>query len=196
MTRSRIALTTLTTASVLAVAACGSDGTSEDTTTSSATSSSQASPASGSESDPSGPSGEVGDLERVLAAIEAAVAEAGGTAYEIEESDDDGIWEVEVAEGVHGVALEVKPNHDVTEHEEFGLHPEAREGLDQAEIGLGSAVETAMSEVDGSFDETRLIEIDGQHYWKVTVDTAATEEEDDDHQVLVDVTDGTATVEK
>lgn len=196
MTNSRIALIAVTTASVLAVAACGSDGTSEETATSSATSSSQGSPASESESDPSGPSGEVGDLERVLAAIDAAVAEAGGTAYEIEESDDDGIWEVEVAKGVHGVALEVKPNRDVTEHEEFGLHPEVREGLDQAETDLGSAVETAMSEVDGSFDEARLIEIDGQHYWKVTVDTAATEEEDDDHQVLVDVTDGTATVEK
>lgn len=201
MTASRIALTALTTASFLGVAACGTDSepsSSAETATSSATSAESPSSSDSGSSAPesAASSGDDERLSTVLAAIDAAVAQSGGTAYEIEESDDDGIWEIEVAKDVHSVMLEVKPNRDVTEHEESGLHPETREGLDRATIDLGQAVEAAMSEVDGTFDEADLTEIDGQHYWKVTIDTAATEKEDDDHQALVDVTDGTVSVDK
>lgn len=189
MKTSRSALIALTAAGVLGVTACASDHeprAPEETSQSNESASSDV---------PSSPSEDDG-LATVLAAIDAAVAETGGTAYEIEENDDDGIWEIDVAKDAHSVEVEVKPNRDVTEHGGTDLHAEAREGLDHAKIDLGPAIETAMSEVDGTFAEADIVEIDGQHYWKVTVDTAATEEEDDDHRVLVNVTDGTVSVDK
>lgn len=193
MKKSRSVLITLTAAGVLGATACAAD---REPTAPEGTSQANesASPAPSSDGQPS-PS-EDGGLSTVLAAIDAAVAETGGTAYEIEENDDDGIWEIDVAKGVRSVEVEVKPNRDVTERGETDLHAEAREGLNHAKIDLGPAVETAMSEVDGTFAEADLVEIDGQHYWKVTVDPAAAGEADDDREVLVEVTDGTVTVGK
>lgn len=196
MTIPRSALVTLTSAALLGLSACGSGVDPEDPQESTSSTASGSGPSeSTSGSDGSSPS-DGGGLDEALAAIDAAEAETGGTAYEIEESDDDGIWEIDVAKDAHSVEIEVKPNRDVTEHGGTDLHAEAREGLDHAEIDLGPAIDTAMSEVEGTFDKADLIEINGQHYWKVTVDTAPTEEEDDDHRVLVDVTNGEVSVSK
>lgn len=196
MRNPRSVVVTLTATALLGVSACGSGAEPDEpreptsaTTSEAASSGSASAPEDSSSSDG-------GHLDEVLAAIEAAEAQTGGTAYEIEENDDDGIWEIDVAKQAHSVEIEVKPNRDVTEQGGSDLHAEAREGLDHAEIDLGTAVDTAMSEVEGALEEAGLLEIDGQHYGKVIIDTAATEEEDDDHRVLVDVTDGGVSVSK
>ncbi len=114
-----------------------------------------------------------------LLAIGTAEEETGGTAYEIDDQDDDGSWEVDVA--LDGRSIEVTVSADGTSvlgtEDDDDLDDDDRAGLDAASITLQEAIQVAVDEVGGVLDDAELEEEDGQHYWEVSVDTA----EGDDH---------------
>src|SRR5699024_4025400 len=121
----------------------------------------------------------------VLAAIATAEAETGGTAYETDDQDSDGSWEINVR--VDDGSLEVTVSDDGSEvirTEEERLDPEDRDALDAATITIVDAIQIALEEVDGTLDDAELETDDGEQYWEVTIDL------DDGHsvEVLVSVT--------
>lgn len=120
-----------------------------------------------------------------LAAIRTAEAEAGGEAYEIDDTDDDGTWEVDVRVGDRSVEVTVDPEGTtVLETEDDDLDGEDRAALDAATVTLTEAIEIAIDEAGGVLDDAELETDDGRQAWEVTVDT----EEHDDLEVLVSVT--------
>lgn len=127
-----------------------------------------------------------GDLTTTaLTAIGTAEAEAGGTAYEIDDQDADGTWEVDVRVEDRSVEVTVSADGSRVERtEEDDLDDDDRAALDAATITLAEAIELAVSEAGGVLDDAELEgEDDGRpHHWEVTVDTGGTETE-----VLVDV---------
>lgn len=121
-----------------------------------------------------------------LAAIATAQEETGGTAYEIDDEDEDGTWKVDVRVGDRSVEVTVSADGaSVVGTEEDDLDSEDAAGLDAATITLTEAVETAVAEVGGVLDDAELDEEDGTHAWKITVDGA---DAGDDVEVLVSVT--------
>lgn len=122
-----------------------------------------------------------------LAAIDTAEAETGGTAYEIDDLDDDGTWEIDVRVEDHSVEVTVsKDGTEVLETEQDDLDDDDRAALDAATITLQDAIELAISEVGGVLDDAELEgEDDGNpHHWEVSVDTDSR----DDIEVLISVT--------
>lgn len=121
-----------------------------------------------------------------LAAIATAEEEAGGTAYEVDDQDDDGTWEVDVRVGDRSVEVTVSADGaTVVGTEEDDLDGDDAAGLDAATISLTEAIEAAVAEVGGVLDDAELDEEDGTHAWKITVDGA---DAGDDVEVLVSVT--------
>lgn len=199
MKKSRPALIALTAALALGITACGSSDDSDETTSSSASATSGAGtssedPTEESSSDDrssasstasSGGSDDTG-LEAVREAITAAEEQAGGDAYEVDDQEDDGTWEVDVAKGSQSIEVEVTGDGTATIEDEDDLDDEDRAGLKAATITVTDAIETALKEVDGTFDDVELEGEDGEHRWEVTVDDS----KGDDREVTIDVTDG------
>ncbi|SOC52531.1 PepSY domain-containing protein [Ornithinimicrobium cerasi] len=126
-----------------------------------------------------------------LAAIATAEAEAGGTAYEIDDQDDDGTWEVDVAVDDRSVEVTVSADGATVEAtEDDDLDEDDRAALDAATITLVDAITTAVTEVDGVLDDAELEEEDGSFFWEVSVDRTSNGAGDDDVEVRVDVTTG------
>ena len=205
MKNTRPALIALTAALALGISACGASddpADSDETTSTTTTSETSASGDDATEtttsdqttgtSSPSDPGGadETG-LQAVLDAIEAAEKETGGTVYEVDDQDDDGSWEIDVAKGNQSIEVEVDADGRATTDDDDDLDDDDRAGLDAAEITVGDAIEAALEEVDGTFADAELAEEDGNHHWEVSIDT----EDRDEVEVHVDVSDGTATVE-
>ncbi|WP_192498709.1 PepSY domain-containing protein [Ornithinimicrobium pratense] len=116
------------------------------------------------------PDGSDGDVTgQALQAVQVAEAEAGGTAYEIDDQQDDGSWEIDVA--VDDRSVEVTVGHDgtVVETEDDDLDDDDRAGLDAATITMSEAIELAVAEVGGHLDDAELEEDDGTHYWEVSL---------------------------
>lgn len=207
MTTSRIALIALTTAAVLGVAACGSDpapSNPDDTVTMSSSEPSTSEPVESSSST-SGPSSSGtatgskspdsdGGLAAVTAAIDAAESESGGTAYEIDDQDDDDSWEIDLAKDGESIEVEVSADGKVTDRDEDDLDADDRKAISSARTTIGQAIEKALAEVDGTFDGAELEEEGGTWSWQVSVDTGGTGADDDDREVLVGTTDGKVTV--
>lgn len=120
-----------------------------------------------------------------LAAVPTAEQAAGGVAYEIDDQDDDGTWQVDVRTG--DTTVEVTVSADGTtalDQKNDDLDDDDKAGLDAATITLGEAIQKAVDEVGGALDDAELDEENGQHYWKVSVDT----NQQDDVEVQVSVT--------
>ncbi|MFX0537969.1 PepSY domain-containing protein [Ornithinimicrobium sp. Y1847] len=134
--------------------------------------------------------GEAMDLtQTALAAIATAEEETGGIAYEIDDQDDDGTWEVDVR--VDDRSVEVTVSEDGTEvvgTEDDDLDDDDRAALDAAEITIQEAIQIAIDEVGGVLDDVELEEDDGRYYWEVSVDS--TDRGMDDVEVKIDVTTG------
>ena len=126
-----------------------------------------------------------------MGAIAAAEKEGGGTAYEVDDQDDDGVWEIDVAKGAKSVEVDVAKDGTATAGDEDDLDDDDRAGLKAAKIDLPQAIEAALEKVDGTFDEAELEEEGGTHFWKISIDVSG-----DDTDVLVDVTTGKATLEQ
>jgi len=199
---------TLTTALALTLAlglsACGSDDTpttespeegvavetpagtgddSPDTTTSADEATSTDESTATGTTTPADPDADLTDI--ALTAIRTAEAEAGGEAYEIDDIDDDGTWEVDVRVGDRSVEVTVdSEGTTVLETEDDDLDGEDRAALDAATVTLTEAIEIAIDEAGGVLDDAELETDDGRQAWEITVDTG----EHDDLEVLVSVT--------
>ncbi len=127
------------------------------------------------------------DIQGVLDAIALAESEAGGTAYEIDDEDDDTAWEISVAAGDQ--VLEVTVSADGTEvlgtESDGSLDDDDRQAVDTAGISLGEAIVTALAEVDGNLDDVEVDDDGGTVSWEVTVDQG-----DVEHEIYVDVVTG------
>lgn len=120
-----------------------------------------------------------------LAAIATAETETGGVAYEIDDQDDDGTWEVDVRVGETSVEVTVSADGtSVLGTEDDDLDDEDRAGLDAAELTLTEAIELALADTPGVLDDAELDGDDNQHAWEITLDVA----QDDDLDLLVSVT--------
>lgn len=206
MTTSRTALIALAAAVSLGVTACGSDTGADGagSTTSSSAAPSTTTTESSSDDSPSDGSSSADDTSRsstsaaggastddVLAAISAAEEEAGGTAYEIDDQDDDGSWEIDVAEGSTSTEVTVTADGTATVDDDTDdLDDEDRAAIEAAKISLGDAITTALKQVDGTLDDVELEEQGGRHVWQVTIDTT----DRGGVEVDVDVESGQATV--
>jgi uncharacterized membrane protein YkoI len=110
-----------------------------------------------------------GSTTTALEAIRAAEEEAGGDAYSIEDSDEDSVWEIDVAVGDQTIDVEVDENGEVVETEEGALDSDERAVIEAAEVGLAEAIELVREEGSGILEEVEL-EIDGDHsHWAVTL---------------------------
>lgn len=131
-------------------------------------------------------SGDTADITaQALDAIAAAEEASGGVAYEIDDQEDDGSWEVDVAVDDRSVEVTVDANGTVVRTDDDDLDDDDRAGLAAATITLTEAIELAVAEVGGHLDDAELEEDDGQHYWEVSVDGT---DQGDDIEVKVSVT--------
>lgn len=122
---------------------------------------------------------------QALDAIAAAEEEAGGTAYEIDDRNGSGTWEVDVAVDDRSVEVEIDADGAVVGTEDDDLDGDDRAGLEAATISLPDAIKLAIGEVGGYLDDAELEEEDGQHYWEVSLDGT---DQGDDIEVKVSVT--------
>ncbi|TGO04711.1 PepSY domain-containing protein [Serinibacter arcticus] len=123
---------------------------------------------------PADGAGDAGPDDRTaagLAAIGIAESETGGVAYAIDDSDDDGGWEVDVRTGDTSVEVRVGADGVVSGTEADDLDGEDRRILDAVGITLAQAIEAAVAETGGTLDDADLTDDDGDHV-EVTVDTA------------------------
>ena len=204
MTKSTSLTIALALSATLGLAACGSDddvtgpGVSAGTTDAVATaeetgddddSLASEDPATGTTEDGTGgavPPGAEDVTSLALAAVATAETETAGIAYEIDDQDDDGTWEVDVRAGDRSVEVTVSPDGTTVEStEEDDLDAEDRDALDAASITVVEAIEIAVGEVGGVLDDVELDEEDGPYAWEVTLDGT---DSGDDVEVLVSVT--------
>lgn len=119
--------------------------------------------------DSAGGGGESTDV--ALDAIATAEDEAGGQAYAIDDPDEDGTWEVDVAVDGRSVEVQVSSGGDeVRRTEEDDLDGEDRRALQEAEITLAEAIERAVAEAGGVLGDAELDEDDGRAFWSVSLD--------------------------
>lgn len=124
-----------------------------------------------------------------LQAVATAEAETGGTAYAVDDQDDDGGWEVDVATADRSVEVTVSPDGlTVVGTEDDDLDDDDRAMVEAADITLQEAVEAAVAEAGGVLDDAELDEEDGSPVWEVTLDR--TDGGDDDVDVRVDAVTG------
>lgn len=122
-----------------------------------------------------------------LRAIATAAQTAGGTAYELDDADDDGQWEVDVLVGDRNHEITVAADgQTVLSREEDDADTEDRNRVQQAQITIEQAIEAALAEVPGNLDDVELDDDNGRAVWEVTVDTSDMQ----DVEVYVDIVSG------
>lgn len=128
--------------------------------------------------DPTGtPSGDQttgGTLDDLTAsaiqAIRAAEAEVGGTAYEIDDIDDDGIWEIDVMVDDRSIEVEVSTDGTVVRvDDDDDMDSDDRAALESAQIDIAEAIEIAVVEFGGALDEAELDDERGVWVWEVSL---------------------------
>lgn len=144
-------------------------------------------PTEGSQDDGDGDTQATSTAEpAVLTAVALAEAEAGGTAFEVDDRDG-GTWEVDVAVGDD--VIEVRISDDGTEvlgsSPDGTLDSDERAALDVATVTIADAIRIALAEVDGEVEDVDLDSVRGAHAWEVTIDHGS-----DDTEVYVSVTTG------
>ncbi|HLS15866.1 MAG TPA: PepSY domain-containing protein [Beutenbergiaceae bacterium] len=135
-------------------------------------------------SDGSNGAGADGPHTGLLAAIDLAQEETGGTAFEVDDADG-GNWEIYIADGDD--ELEVHISGDGTEvldvEREDSLDGEDRAGLDAATVTISEAIDIAAEHGTGDIDDINLDDEDGGVFaWEVTFT--------DDTEVYIDVSNG------
>lgn len=122
-----------------------------------------------------------------LQALATAADAAGGTPYEIDDSDDDQVWEVDVMVGNRSHEVKVsRDGQNVQGQEEDDADADDVRRLQGASLSLGQAIERALSEAPGRLDDAELDDDNDLAVWKVTIDTP----DQDDVEVLINVADG------
>jgi uncharacterized membrane protein YkoI len=108
------------------------------------------------------------------AAVEAAVqAVAGAAAFELDYSDDNQSWEVDLIHVDAEWEVTVSPDGSevLLEQESGAAEPENADALEQAEISMAEAIAAALEEESGNVDEVGLEDEDGQPVWEVEVES-------------------------
>lgn len=182
---------------VVALGACGSNDaaepapagdevasvttTAEQPTTSQATTS--AAPTASPSSAAAAPADAQAHNDAALAAISTAAGAANGTAYEIDDEDDDQTWEVDVMVGERSVEVEVSGDGRTVQAQtdDDDADDDDRARLGRAQTTLEQAIEAALAEVPGTLDDVELDDEDGVDVWEVTIDGP----ESDDVEVYV-----------
>lgn len=126
---------------------------------------------------------EDGEHAGLLAAIDLAESETGGTAFEVDDARG-GNWEIDIADGDE--ELEVLVTGDGTEvldvDPDRSLDQEARDGLAAATVTISEAIEIAAEHGTGQIDDVDL-ESEGDSFaWEVSFT--------DDTEVYIDVETG------
>lgn len=138
---------------------------------------------------PATPYENTGNGDRTTAGLNAiATAEkaTGGTAYAIDDEDDDNSWEVDIATGNSTVEVEVDATGaHVLSKENDDDRDDDRRLLDQVSVPLAEAITTAVTEVPGVLDGAELDD-DRILTWEVTVDTT----DRSDVEVAIDAATG------
>src|SRR5690606_10915737 len=120
-----------------------------------------------------------------LAAIETALGEVDGTAYEVDDRED-GFWEVDVLTSDGSVVVTVAPDGttvDGTSDDSDDALPDAgRQALASARVSLAEAIVAAVRASEGQLDSAGLAEQDGKWWWRVVVDST----DEDDIELRVD----------
>lgn len=125
-------------------------------------------------STPSGDQTTGGALDDLTAsaiqAIRAAEAEVGGTAYEIDDIDDDGIWEIDVMVNDRSIEVEVSTDGTVVRvDDDDDMDSDDRAGLESAQIDIAEAIQIAVTEFGGALDEAELDDEGGVWVWEVSL---------------------------
>ena len=122
-----------------------------------------------------------------LRAIATAEQSEGGTAYAIDDEDDDRSWEVDVMVGDRSVEVEVSwDGNSVISRDDDDDDDDERRALERAQVSLSEAIEAALAKVPGELDDAELDDDDDRDAWEVTIDEA----DDDDVEVYVSIEDG------
>lgn len=204
----RRTLVSLFCASALVLSACGDDDDSSDpsTTADSQAASSTTEPADttttegandtddSGQDDPTTTTSSTPDSTPAVddtawrSAIATAEEHAGGTAYELDDQDDNGTWEIDVAVGDRSVEVTVSADGTsvVETEDDDDLDDDDRQALSVATITLEDAILTALAEVPGQLDDAELDDDNGTFAWEITIDV----DNDDDVEVYIDVVTG------
>lgn len=125
--------------------------------------------------------------QQALDAIALAESHAGGTAYELDDEDDESAWKIDVA--VDGRSVEVEVNWAGTEvlstENDDELDADDREDLTQVSYSMSNAIVTAAAEVSGHVVSVDLSSDDGVIAWEVEFENG-----NDDVEVYVDAATG------
>lgn len=122
-----------------------------------------------------------------LQALSTAADAVSGTPYEIDDEDDDQVWEVDVLVGDRKHEVKVSwDGRNVVGQEEDDADAEDVRRLEGAGLSLAQAIERALDEVPGALDDAELDDDNDRAVWKVEIDTP----EADGIEVLIGVTDG------
>ncbi|GAA4723012.1 hypothetical protein GCM10023216_10540 [Isoptericola chiayiensis] len=103
-----------------------------------------------------------------LSAIALAEAETGGAAYALD--DEDGGWQVDVADGDRSVEVTTNAaGTEVTGTESGDLDGEDRDALDATQVSLSEAVQRVVGQSGGALQDAELDVDDGAAHWSVGV---------------------------
>lgn len=109
-----------------------------------------------------------------LAAIETALAQAEGTAYEVDDRED-GFWEVDIMTADGAVEVTVAPDgttlDGTAEDADDTLDEAGRQALAGAQVTLAQAIVAAVQASEGQLDSAELAQVDGAWWWRVVVDS-------------------------
>jgi uncharacterized membrane protein YkoI len=124
-----------------------------------------------------------------LAAVETALGEVDGTAYEVDDRED-GFWEVDVMTEDGAVEVTVAPDgttvDGTADDSDDALDDAGRRALAGARFTLAEAVVAAVRASEGQLDSAELAEHDGGWWWRVVVDSP----DQDDVELRVDPVSG------
>lgn len=111
-----------------------------------------------------------------LAAVQVALDHVGGDAiaYGLDDQDDDGAWEVDVADGARSVEVRVAADgrEVLGVEEDDDLDEAERTALAGASITLAEAVEAALDEVGGTVEGVELEDENGTWTWDVELEAS------------------------
>ena len=109
-----------------------------------------------------------------LAALETALAEVEGTAYEVDDRED-GFWEVDVMTTDGATEVTVGPDgttvDGMADDTDDALEDAGRQALAAAQVTLAEAVVAAVRAAEGQLDSAELAQVDDVWWWRVVVDS-------------------------
>ncbi|HJG79361.1 MAG TPA: PepSY domain-containing protein [Brevibacterium senegalense] len=111
-----------------------------------------------------------GDLDDARTAVQTAEDENGGTAHSLDFDDND-LWEVTVLADGTEWEYDISTDGSTIERTDEDTEDDAddQRELDQAEVTLIEALETALEDTPGTIDDIDLDEDDGTLRWDVSI---------------------------